>query len=74
MYEHDEELEIYDDAFKNYFEIKAFYNYVSISLKLIAYCICVFLSSLYLLKPRPDWSPLGLTKRLSRTQMVSFGG
>ena len=27
-----------------------------------------------LLKPRPDWSPLGVTKSLSQAQMVSFRG
>ena len=27
-----------------------------------------------LLKPRPDWSPLGVTKSLSYAQMVSFRG
>ena len=27
-----------------------------------------------LLKPRPDWSPLGVTKSLSHAQMVSFRG
>ena len=27
-----------------------------------------------LLKPRPDWSPLGVTKSLSHPQMVSFRG
>ena len=27
-----------------------------------------------LLKPRPDWSPLGVTKTLSHAQMVSFRG
>ena len=42
-----EELEIYDDAFKNYFAIKAFDDYVFISLKLIACRICVFLSGLF---------------------------
>ena len=26
------------------------------------------------LKPRPDWSPLGVTKSLSQAQMVSFRG
>ena len=42
-----EELEIYDNAFKNYFAIKAFDDYVFISLKLIACRICVFLSGLF---------------------------
>ena len=42
-----EELEIYDNAFKNYFAIKAFDDYVFISLKLIACRICVFLSDLF---------------------------
>ena len=42
MHEHDEELEIYDNAFKNYFQIKAFDDYVFISLKLIACHICLF--------------------------------
>ena len=27
-----------------------------------------------LLKPRPDWSPLGVTKSLSHAQMVSLRG
>ena len=40
MHEHDEELEIYDNAFKDYFKIKAFDDYVFISLKLIACHIC----------------------------------
>ena len=30
--------------------------------------------SLRSLKPRPDWSPLGVTKSLSHAQMVSFRG
>ena len=47
MHEHDEELEIYDNAFKNLFLIKAFDDYVFISLKLIACRICVFLSGLF---------------------------
>ena len=47
MHEHDEELEIYDNAFKNYSSIKAFDVYVFISLKLIACRICVFLSGLF---------------------------
>ena len=42
-----EELEIYDNAFKNCFQIKAFEGYVLISLKLIACRICVFLSGLF---------------------------
>ena len=42
-----EELEMYDDAFKNYVAIKAFNDYVFISLKLIACRICVFLSGLF---------------------------
>ena len=46
-HEHDEELEIYDNAFKNYFLIKAFDDYVFISLKLITCRICVFLSGLF---------------------------
>ena len=41
------ELEIYDNAFKHYFQIKAFDDYVFISLKLIACRICVFLSGLF---------------------------
>ena len=47
MHEHDEELEIYHNAFKNYFWIKAFNDYVLISLKLIACRICVFFSGLF---------------------------
>ena len=71
-------LEIYDTAFKNYFWIKAFGDYVFMSSKLIACRICMFPSGLFwgqnLLKPRPDWSPLGVTKSLSHAQMVSFRG
>ena len=44
---HDEELEIYDNAFKNYFYLKAFDDYVFILLKLIACRICLFLSGLF---------------------------
>ena len=40
-------LEIYDNIFKNHFWIKAFDDYVFISLKLVAYRICAFLSGLY---------------------------
>ena len=47
MHEHDEELEIYFNAFNNYFQIKAFDCYVFISLKHIACRICVFLSGLF---------------------------
>ena len=40
--------------------------------------ICVFLAVSFrgqnLLKPRPDWSPLGVTKSLSHAQMVSLRG
>ena len=38
---------------------------MSLSLKLIACRICVFLSGLFLLKPRPDWSPLGVKFKIS---------
>ena len=38
--------------------------------------LCVFkwspLGVKNLLKPRPDWSPLGVTKSSSQAQMVSF--
>ena len=38
----------------------------------------MFLSSVFpgqnLLKPRPNWSPLGVTKSMSHAQMVSFRG
>ena len=59
------------------FQIKAFDDYVFISLKLTSCFICVFLSGLFLwgqnlLKPHPDWSPLGITKSLSHAQMVFF--
>ena len=40
-------LEIYDNAFKSYFQIKAFDDYVFISLKLVACRICVFFSGLF---------------------------
>ena len=42
-----EEPEINDNAFENYFQIKAFDDYIFISLKLIACRICVFLSGLF---------------------------
>ena len=51
-------------------QIKVFDDYVFISLKLIA---CSFRGQ-NLLKPRPDWSPLGVTKSLSHAPMVSFRG
>ena len=51
---------------------------VFISLKLIACRICVFQAVSFrgpnLLKPRPDWSPLGVTKSLSHKQIVFFRG
>ena len=47
MHEHDEEVEIYDNAFKNYIKIKAFDDYVFISLEPFACCICLFLSGLF---------------------------
>ena len=49
---------------------------VSMSLKLIASRIRVFYAASFrgqnLLKPCPDWSPLGVTKSLSHAQKVSF--
>ena len=40
--------------------------------------ICMFSAVSFrgqnLLKPRPDWSPLGVTKSLSHAQMVSLRG
>ena len=56
------------------FQTRAFDDYVFISLKLIACRICVFLSGFFqgskFVKPRPDWSPLGVTKSESHAQMV----
>ena len=54
------ELEIYDDAFKNYFAIKAFDDYVFISLKLIACRICVFKRSLLGVKICLSHAQIGL--------------